>query len=370
MKGKQRFDCAPIKAHFDENGFLVDSPIVARIGLQIYQTPTGERREFRPASEVFKADSLETYAGKPITLGHITVTPENASSVVVGACAGTGVRDGIGVRVPVRVYSDAAIDSARKRRTAEISVGYTSVDVDRAGYGSNETGEFVFIEDMSDPNNPPDGWVKFDALQTEITVNHVALVFRGRAGIAKLNLDSEQETPYDQDVFSTTGGDSMKVKIKLDGAQEFEIDQAVADHIAAIKADAEAEKAKVSALEAERDMLKTKVDGIQDQIDKAVEKAKADAKALAEIAKVAEEAGVKTDGLSAADIKKAFVKAVSGMDVSTKDDAYVDAAFDLARNSDKMAAQRMAINGNGDQGQQKQDEQPLNPASRLGKVSQ
>ena len=99
MKKVQRFDSVQVKAHFDEHGFLVDRPIVARIGLQIYQTPFGERREFRPASEVFKADSLATFSGKPITLGHVTVTPENAKDVVVGACAGEGVPSGIGVEV-------------------------------------------------------------------------------------------------------------------------------------------------------------------------------------------------------------------------------------------------------------------------------
>ena len=61
MKKVQRFDSVQVKAHFDEHGFLVDRPIVARIGLQVYQTPFGERREFRPASEVFKADSLATF---------------------------------------------------------------------------------------------------------------------------------------------------------------------------------------------------------------------------------------------------------------------------------------------------------------------
>ena len=83
MTAKQRYDSARISAKNDENGFLVDRPIVSRIGLQIYQTPNGERREFRPASEVFKADSLQSFSGKPVTLGHVTVTPENAEEVVM-----------------------------------------------------------------------------------------------------------------------------------------------------------------------------------------------------------------------------------------------------------------------------------------------
>ncbi|WP_404852932.1 DUF2213 domain-containing protein, partial [Escherichia coli] len=42
----------------------------------------------------------------------------------------------------------------------------------------------------------PSDWVRFDALQTEIKVNHVALVYHGRAGVAKLNFDAQQENPY------------------------------------------------------------------------------------------------------------------------------------------------------------------------------
>ncbi len=61
---KIRYDSAKVKARFDENGFLVDTPIVARVGVQTYYLPDGtERREFRPASEVFKHDSLAQLSG-------------------------------------------------------------------------------------------------------------------------------------------------------------------------------------------------------------------------------------------------------------------------------------------------------------------
>ncbi|QLF85355.1 portal protein [Salmonella virus STSR3] len=228
--------------------FLVDRPIMARIGLQVYQTPHGERREFRPASEVFKADSLATYAGKPITLGHVTVTPENADRVVVGSCAGAGVPNGVGVEAPLSIYVKRAIESAKKRDTAEISVGYTSIDIDKPGWGCNETGEYIFEEDMKADEQPPKGWVKFDALQTNISVNHIALVFKGRAGIAKLNLDSEQEFPYDNSVKSDDGDITMTVKIKLDGAVEFDVPKEVATFIDNLKADVTAANKKLMAL--------------------------------------------------------------------------------------------------------------------------
>ena len=368
MKKVQRFDSVQVKAHFDEHGFLVDRPIVARIGLQVYQTPFGERREFRPASEDFKADSLATCSGKPITLGHVPVTPENAKDVVVGACAGEGVPSGIGVEVPVSIYDKRAIDSAKAKKTAELSVGYSSVDIDKPGWGNNATGEYFFDEDM------PEGWkadsadwVRFDAVQTNISVNHIAMVFKGRAGIAKLNLDSNQDFPYDIDEFSNKEDQIMTVKIKLDGAVEFDVPKEVAAYIDTVKADAQTAQAKADGLEAERDALQAKVDGIPAEIEAAVAQAKADAEAHAELVKVAEDAGVKTDGLDAKAIKVAFVKEVTGTDISEKADAYIDVAFDLAKESDKMAAQRKAIKGDAKENM-KEDGADLNPNARLSKA--
>lgn len=370
MKKVQRFDSVKVKAHFDEHGFLVDRPIVARIGLQIYQTPYGERREFRPASEVFKADSLATYAGKPITVGHVTVTPENAENVVVGSCSGAGIPNGVGVEAPLNIYAKRAIESAKKKQTAEISVGYTSIDIDKPGYGSNETGEYIFEEDLKEDEQPPEGWVKFDALQTNISVNHIALVFKGRAGIAKLNLDSEQEFPYDIDVKPNKEDEVMTVKIKLDGAVEFDVPKEVATFIETVKADAEAAKTKADSFEAERDALQTKVDGIPAMIEEAVKKAKADADEHAALVATASEVGVKCDGLSAKEIKIAYVKEVMGNDITDKADAYIDTAFDIAKNSDKMAAQRIALKGDASDKNKKEDgeDSVLDPSARLNKA--
>lgn len=371
MKAKQRFDSVKFKAHFDENGFLVDRPIVARIGLQEYQTPFGARREFRPASEVFKADSLQSFAGKPVTLGHVMVNPENADKVVVGTCAGSAVPAGIGVEAPINIFVRRAIDSAVKRDTAELSVGYTSVDIERGGWGNNATGEYFFHEDA------PEGWkadsadwVEFDALQTQIKVNHIALVFRGRAGISKLNLDAEQEFPYDIADEKQDGVKFMTVKIKLDDENEFDVPEAVAAHITDTKAKLDAITAEADGIKAERDTLKQKVDGIPQLIEEATAKAKLDAEARSSLLLAAGEVGIKCDGLTDKEIKAAYVKQVLNLDVAEKSDAYIDNAFDIALNSDNMAEQRKQMKG--DAGQEKADEQSvpaINPNARLQKLN-
>lgn len=361
MKSKVRYDSAKVKARFDENGFLVDTPIVARVGVQTYYLPDGtERREFRPASEVFKPDSLASYQGKPITLGHVFVNSENAKEVVVGAVSGSAMREDSNVIVPLTVYDKESIDKAKNGIAGELSVGYSTVDVESKGWGSNETGEYKLDGEYQSQDEIPSDWVRFDALQTEIKVNHVALVYKGRAQVAKLNFDAQQENPYTTDVDINKEDKQEMIKIKLDGAQEFEVAPEVASHIEALNA-------KADTAIAERDSMKAKVDAMPAKIEAAVAKAKADADALATLVAVAAEAGVKADGLDAKGIKVAYVKEVSGLDVSEKSDAYIDAAFDIAKESDKMAEVRKATTAS-DKSDSDDEPKKLDPRARLAKI--
>ena len=358
---KIRYDSAKVKARFDENGFLVDTPIVARVGVQTYYLPDGtERREFRPASEVFKPDSLSSYQGKPITLGHVFVNSENAKEVVVGAVSGQAMREDSNVIVPLTIYDKESIEKAKNGIAGELSVGYSTVDVESKGWGSNETGEYKLDGEYQSQDEIPSDWVRFDALQTEIKVNHVALVYKGRAQVAKLNFDAQQENPYTTDVDINKEDKQEMIKIKLDGEQEFEVAPEIASHIEALNA-------KADTVIAERDALKAKVDAMPAEIEAAVAKAKADADALAALVAVAAEAGVKADGLDAKGIKVAYVKEVSGLDVSEKSDAYIDAAFDIAKESDKMAEVRKATTAS-DKSDSACDPKKLDPRARLAKI--
>ena len=358
---KLRYDSAKVKARFDENGFLVDTPIVARVGVQTYYLPDGtERREFRPASEVFKPDSLASYQGKPITLGHVFVNSDNAKEVVVGAVSGPAMREDSNVIVPLTIYDKESIEKAKNGIAGELSVGYSTVDVESRGWGSNETGEYKLDGEYQSQDEIPSDWVRFDALQTEIKVNHVALVYKGRAQVAKLNFDAQQENPYTTDVDINKEDKQEMIKIKLDGAQEFEVAPEIASHIEALNA-------KADTAIAERDALKAKVDAMPAEIEVAVAKAKADADALAALVAVAAEAGVKADGLDAKGIKIAYVKEVSGLDVSEKSDAYIDAAFDIAKESDKMAEVRKATTAS-DKSDSAVEPKKLDPRARLAKI--
>ena len=358
---KIRYDSAKFKATIDENGFLVDTPVVARLGVQVYYTEDGRTvREFRPAEEVFKDESLASYQGKPMTLDHVFVNSENAKEVVVGSVTGKAEPLGSSVVAPIVVYDNTAIQEAMAGNAKELSVGYSAILDETPGWGDPITGEYVLKSD-GDQFDAPEGWQEFDAIQRDIKVNHLAMVYRGRAGIAKLNMDGEQENPYTTDVdINKEDKQEMTVKIKLDGAQEFEVAPEIASHIEALNA-------KADTAIAERDVLKAKVDAMPAEIEAAVAKAKADADALAALVAVAAEAGVKADGLDAKGIKVAYVKEVSGLDVSEKSDAYIDAAFDIAKESDKMAEVRKATTAS-DKSDSANEPKKLDPRARLAKI--
>lgn len=357
---KIRYDSAKFKATIDENGFLVDTPVVARLGVQVYYMEDGRTvREFRPAEEVFKDESLASYQGKPMTLDHVFVNSENAKEVVVGSVTGKAEPIGNSVVAPIVVYDNTAIQEAMAGNAKELSVGYSAILDETPGWGDPVTGEYVLKSD-GDQFDVPDGWQEFDAIQRDIKVNHLAMVYRGRAGIAKLNMDGEQEKPYTTDVDINKEDKQEMIKIKLDGAQEFEVAPEIASHIEALNA-------KADTAIAERDALKAKVDAIPSEIEAAVAKAKADADALAVLVAVAAEAGVKADGLDAKGIKVAYVKEVSGLDVADKSDAYIDAAFDIAKESDKMAEVRKATTAS-DKSDSKDEVKVLNPRARLAKI--
>ena len=69
MRKVQRYDSMQFVAGAvtTPEGFLLDSPIVARTGIYTYLQPDGSvRREYRPPDEVFAEDALVSFKGKPL----------------------------------------------------------------------------------------------------------------------------------------------------------------------------------------------------------------------------------------------------------------------------------------------------------------
>lgn len=320
-----RYDYSNFTATKTDEGFLVDSPIVARIGIQEYRRADGSiRRELRLPEEVFNADSLASMRGKPITVNHPAtgkVTSKDAHRVTVGTVLDAGVKDGNNVRTNITIHSPDAIGDKR-----ELSLGYTAKLDETPGVWEGQP---------------------YDAIQRDIRVNHLSVVKSGRAGVARLNLDSNEE------FFNQQEQQTMTVKVKLDNGIEYDAAPEVSVELNKLRADATDAKSKLDAVTAEKDVLQAKLDGVADQLVKAKEQGRVDAlnrlNLEATAAKFKVDAKDKTDR----EVKEAVIKAVrKDADLTEKSDVYVDAAFDMAIEVApvaNMADQRQKANTRNDQ---------------------
>ena len=310
------------KAVVTDEGFLRDSPVVTRAGVFLYRNPDGtQRREFRPPEEVLRADSLATYKGKPIVVTHVggLVNAKNAKHRAIGTMLSEGIAEHDHVRVDLVIYDEQAI----KEGPRELSLGYTlDLELTPGEYNGEH----------------------YDCIQKNIRVNHLALVNKARAGsIARLNLDGDE-------IIEEERMDSKMVKIRLDNGLEYDAAPEVAvafnemkEKFSQASQRADGIQKQLDTVTAERDSLKAKVDTHAAELDNvrkdAAEKLNEAVKARVELLKAAE--AHRIDGaeqMTDKEIKTAVIKAVRGdaFGLEGKSDAYIDAAFDLAKGETRM----------------------------------
>lgn len=356
MKTVSRFDVGELRASVNEDGYLEDVPVVGRVGIQLYRNPDGSvRRELRPPEEVFNADSLASFKGKPITLGHPgAVNSRNSRKHQVGTMLDVGRKDGSNVAVPIIIHADEAISQAKSGRARQLSLGYRLDLEERRGWFNRKTQEVVFRDDESE--RFPDGyisagWEEFDAVQRNIRINHLALVSKARAGdVATLNLDGDEEITLDDDD-NQPKGKTMQ-KLRLDNGLEYDASPEVVVAFNALKQDAEDANTKlseaqttISTITAERDTLKADAAEFENKLKQARKDAEKTIKARTELEAKAEKHGIKCDGLDDIAVKKAVVaKLKPSIKLDGKDDTYINVAFDMAIESAPMEQQRKIVN--------------------------
>lgn len=314
------------------DGYMVAHARVARTGVQVYLRKElgldgdGTINVYRPESEVFKRDSLATYAHKPVTINHPpqNVTAETWKDYSVGGIDGEITRDGEFVRVPLSVMDQAA-QTASATTHKQISMGYTAQ---------------IVMQDGVAPDGTP-----YEAEQRDIRINHLAFVPVARGG-DKLRIgDSAQQwgaAPLDHQ--PTQKGKSMTdklTKVVIDGLTIETTDQGaeavkklqsqIADAAKAQAAADAAHAATVAAKDAELAKKDAEIDTLKKEVvtADALDKLVAD---RAELVAVAQSIApdVKVDGLSDAAIRKAVVAAKIGDEaIAGKADAYIDARFDI-----------------------------------------
>lgn len=171
--------------YFTDEGYLVDHPILTSCGVFEYTNPDGStRRELRLPEYVFNEESLKTYKGKPIIITHDAgvVDKNNVDREQIGTILTDGYEDGEDVRAEIIIHDT---DAMKRSGLRELSLGY-NLDL---------------LEEPGVWNGQP-----YDAIQTNIAINHLAIVASARAGEqARLNIDgSDEET--------LKGGKKMKLK--------------------------------------------------------------------------------------------------------------------------------------------------------------
>lgn len=182
LRSEMRTDSVPVDEHYSAEGYFYDNPILTRTGIFKYTLEDGsERRELRRPEDVFDPESLASYEGKPIIITHDAqvIDKDNAHRERVGTILTPGQQDGETVRAKIVIDDPDAVKASGLR---ELSVGYYQDLI-------MEPGEW---------NGEP-----YDAIQTHIRVNHLALVAVARAGDdARLNMDSQDSnggmTPMDE----------------------------------------------------------------------------------------------------------------------------------------------------------------------------
>lgn len=214
------------------SGGLRISAFVTRTGIFEYDLPNGrKRREYRPDSEVFNPESLNTLSGAPLTNDHppTPVNADNWKTYSIGHVSDYVTREGEHVSTRINVLDSAAIKDVAEERLKELSAGY-SCELDET------------------PGTAPDG-SEYDAVQRQIKYNHVAIgpAGWGRAGnTVALRLDSNlNQIPSNGDSDMTTKRNDAE------SAEQNKTDELPEDAVANLQAAIDEVRAMVEELKAQ-----------------------------------------------------------------------------------------------------------------------
>lgn len=268
-------------------GYIIDTPVIARTGIQWYRRDGKDVAEYRPPEEVFAPQSLASFVGRPLTIDHpsFMVRSDNVRNVVVGAILGEPWRDGQNLRARVVVHDKRAIDLIESGLKAELSVGYT-------------------VETEQVAGTTPEG-AHYDAVQRNIRCNHLSIVTRGRAGNARFSKEFQRM-------------DEQKKPVEAPTVDQL---QARCD---ALQAEVERLKAEPKAIE----LSGEKLAALRAEIEKAVRADVAEEYAAADVAK---RFGVKPEGSAIDTMKAVLAHAQPSVKLDGKSDEYIRAAFDVVR---------------------------------------
>lgn len=329
----ENFEWMISKFERNDEGFLSGQAVITNVGVFPYLMADGSiRRELRPPEEVFNPDSLESLKMVPLTNNHPAepfVNSDNIKEVQVGNIGTNVLRDSYHISAPISVQQRDAVNAVESGKQA-LSAGYTTDVIIQGGTWMG---------------------VAYDAIQTNIRYNHVAIVDSGRAGdAAKIKMDSA-------DVNNSSIGYQLKTnnehkednqmlkKIKLDNGVEYEAEEKVIEEYTTAKNSLDTANGKIETLKKDNSTVTAERDTLQEDNKKLkadLEEAKkldskvVDSAVNARLALIANakkaDVELKND-MSEIDAKKsiilkAYPNATEKLDGA--DDIYVNARYDAA----------------------------------------
>jgi hypothetical protein len=266
-------------------------------------------RVYRPADEVFSADSLQSFSHATVTINHppVLVDSENWKEYAAGEVSTAAMKDGEWVALPLMLKDKAAIDAVNSGKV-ELSAGYTA-EIEVVD-GVTESGE------------------QYDAIQRNIRINHLALVDKARAGSQARIGDTAEN--WGAAPLTTKESEMADLKTVVVGDKAVQVAADDADTITQLIAD---HKAAIDAKDEEIGKLKAEC---ADTAAKVLDAAAIDALVQARVAVIDKARDMVADydatGKTVENIRRDVVKAIHGDEAAaeTVTDAEIKGIFDFA----------------------------------------
>lgn len=350
MPSVQRYDSVPIRDyHFDDQtGFLYvyRVPIAGAMVQKYVKSDGSEEMEAKLPEEILSDATVSSANSKPVTDGHHgLVTKDNSHDLLKGFTASNGHVEGNMLYNDITITDPNLISQIKSGDKRELSIGF---------------------ETQMDPTSGTYNGTKYDAVQRNIRINHVAVVPKGRAG-HEVRLIGDSAEAVEQVEPSEEKGNQMETRVVRADGQNITVAADDVEKITKLDADNSAKAKQIADLDAQIKKLqseKAQLQGDADASAKKADEAQAKADSLeADNKKLQEEFDkYKTDGVdkklelidkvksfvgdeydyhgkSDRDMKIDAVKAIKGdsVDFTDKSDTYVQAAFDMLEKPKKVS---------------------------------
>lgn len=350
MPSVQRYDSVPIRDyHFDDQtGFLYvyRVPIAGAMVQKYVKSDGSEEMEAKLPEEILSDATVSSANSKPVTDGHHgLVTKDNSHDLLKGFTASNGHVEGNMLYNDITITDPNLISQIKSGDKRELSIGF---------------------ETQMDPTSGTYNGTKYDAVQRNIRINHVAVVPKGRAG-HEVRLIGDSAEAVEQVEPSEEKGNQMETRVVRADGQNITVAADDVEKITKLDADNSAKAKQIDDLDAQIKKLQSEKAQLQGDADTSAKKAdeaqakadslEADNKKLQEefdkykadgvdkklelIDKVKSFVGDEYDyhGKSDRDMKIDAVKAIKGdsVDFTDKSDTYVQAAFDMLEKPKKVS---------------------------------